>query len=89
MSAPAPERDSNAVSERREVVVVGAGQAGLAVAYYLEQQGRDFTILEAAEAPAAAWRERWDSLRLFTPARFDSLPGRAFPGDTDSYPGQG
>jgi putative flavoprotein involved in K+ transport len=88
MSAPAPERDSNAVSERREVVVVGAGQAGLAVAYYLEQQGRDFTILEAAEAPAAAWRERWDSLRLFTPARFDSLPGRAFPGDTDSYPGR-
>jgi putative flavoprotein involved in K+ transport len=88
MSAPAPERDSNAVSERREVVVVGAGQAGLAVAYYLEQQSRDFTILEAAEAPAAAWRERWDSLRLFTPARFDSLPGRAFPGDTDSYPGR-
>jgi putative flavoprotein involved in K+ transport len=88
MSAPAPERDSNAVSERREVVVVGAGQAGLAVAYYLEQQGRDFTILEAAEAPAAAWRERWDSLRLFTPARFDSLPGRAFPGDTDCYPGR-
>jgi putative flavoprotein involved in K+ transport len=43
-------------------------------------------ILEAADTPAAAWRERWDSLRLFTPVRYDSLPGRAFPGDPDSYP---
>ena len=48
--------------------------------------GRRFTILEAAGEPAAAWRERWDSLRLFTPVRYDSLPGRAFPGDPDSYP---
>ena len=52
------------------------------------QQGREFTILEAADAPAAAWRARWDSLRLFTPVRYDSLPGRAFPGDPDSYPGR-
>jgi putative flavoprotein involved in K+ transport len=72
----------------REVVVVGAGQAGLAVGHFLEQQGRDFTILEAADEPAAAWRARWDSLRLFTPVKYDSLPGRAFPGDPDSHPGR-
>src|SRR3954453_5540717 len=72
--------------EQRDVVVIGGGQAGLAVGYYLARQGRRFTILEAAGEPAAAWRERWDSLRLFTPVRRDSLPGRAFPGDPDSYP---
>jgi putative flavoprotein involved in K+ transport len=74
------------MTERREVVVVGGGQAGLAIGYFLAQQGRDFTILEAAHEPAAAWRERWDSLRLFTPARYDALPGLAFPGDPDRYP---
>ena len=77
---------SRAMENRREVVVVGGGQAGLAVGHFLKQQGRDFTILEAADTPAAAWRARWDSLRLFTPVRYDSLPGRAFPGDPDSYP---
>jgi putative flavoprotein involved in K+ transport len=71
---------------RREVVVVGGGQAGLAIGYHLARQGRDFTILEAAAEPAAAWRQRWDSLRLFTPARYDSLPGLAFPGDPNRYP---
>jgi putative flavoprotein involved in K+ transport len=71
---------------RHEVVVVGGGQAGLAIGYFLAQQGRDFTILDAAKEPAAAWRERWDSLRLFTSARYDSLPGLAFPGDPDRYP---
>src|SRR5919201_3264239 len=80
------EEKSRAAKDRREVVVVGGGQAGLAVGYFLKQQGRDLTILEAADAPAAAWRARWDSLRLFTPVRYDSLPGRAFPGDPDSYP---
>lgn len=78
--------DSTA-NERREVVVVGGGQAGLAIGYFLALQGRDFTILEAAEQPAAAWRERWDSLKLFTPARYDALPGLPFPGDPDRYPG--
>jgi putative flavoprotein involved in K+ transport len=75
-----------AVTERREVVVVGGGQAGLAIGWFLARQGRDFTILEAAEEPAAAWRERWDSLKLFTPARYDALPGLAFPGDPARYP---
>jgi putative flavoprotein involved in K+ transport len=76
------------VTDRREVIVVGGGQAGLAVGYFLAQQGHHFTILEAAGTPAAAWRARWDSLRLFTPVRYDSLPGRAFPGHPDAYPGR-
>jgi putative flavoprotein involved in K+ transport len=76
------------MSERYDVIVVGGGQAGLAIGYFLARQQRRFAILEAADTPAAAWRERWDSLRLFTPVRYDSLPGRAFPGDPDSYPGR-
>jgi putative flavoprotein involved in K+ transport len=76
------------MSERRDVVVVGGGQAGLAIGYFLARQERDFVILEAADEPAAAWRRRWDSLRLFTPARFDSLPGKPFPGGQDTYPGR-
>jgi putative flavoprotein involved in K+ transport len=74
------------VSARREVVVVGGGQAGLAIGHFLAEQGRDFVILEAASEPAAMWRERWDSLVLFTPVRNDSLPGKPFPGDPDHYP---
>ncbi len=74
--------------EHRDLVIVGAGQAGLAIGYFLAQQGRDFAILEAAEEPAAAWRDRWDSLKLFTPARYSGLPGLPFPGDPDSYPGR-
>jgi putative flavoprotein involved in K+ transport len=73
-------------TQHQDVVVVGAGQAGLAIGYFLAREGRDFTILEAAAEPAAVWRKRWDSLRLFTSARYDSLPGLAFPGDPDRYP---
>jgi putative flavoprotein involved in K+ transport len=73
---------------RHDVIVVGGGQAGLAIGYLLARQGRRFTILDAADRPAAAWRARWDSLRLFTPVRYDSLPGRPFPGHPDSYPGR-
>ena len=73
-------------ARHREVVIIGGGQAGLAAGYFLAQQGREFTILEAAREPAAAWRTRWDSLRLFTPVRYDSLAGLTFPGDPESYP---
>ena len=76
------------MTPRFDVVVVGGGQAGLAIGYDLARQRRRFTILEAADTPAAAWRERWDSLKLFTPVRYDSLPGLPFPGEPDSYPGR-
>jgi putative flavoprotein involved in K+ transport len=69
-----------------EVAVVGAGQAGLAIGYFLEPQGRRFVILERAGQVAPAWRERWDSLTLFTPRRYSALPGLPFSGDPDGYP---
>lgn len=77
---------TSTITNHQDVVVVGGGQAGLAIGYQLAQQGIDFSILEAAAEPAAAWRERWDSLKLFTSARYDSLPGMEFPGDPDRYP---
>jgi len=81
------ERDcASSPTERFEVVVVGAGQAGLAIGYFLKRQGRRFLIVEAADSVGAAWRSRWESLVLFTPRRYDGLPGVAFPGDPDGYP---
>jgi len=77
------DRDS---SQRFEVVVVGAGQAGLAMGYFLKRQGRQFLIVETADSIAAAWRSRWESLVLFTPRRYDRLPGIPFPGDPEGYP---
>src|SRR6266508_4116602 len=69
-----------------EVVVIGAGQAGLAMGHYLARRGRRFVILERGDTIAPAWRERWDSLTLFTPRRYSSLPELTFPGDPDGYP---
>src|SRR5207253_4280703 len=83
-----PTSATGATGDDLEVIVVGGGQAGLAVGYFLAQQGRTFAILEAAEEPAAAWLARWDSLKLFTPARYSGVPGLPFPGDPDSYPGR-
>ncbi len=78
-------RDSG---DRFDVAVIGAGQAGLAMGYFLAKEGRNFTILEASDSIGSAWRTRWDSLVLFTPRRYDSLPGLPFPGDPDGYPGR-
>ena len=69
-----------------EVAVIGAGQAGLTMGYYLTQQGRRFVILERSDSVASAWRERWESLTLFTPRRYSGLPALPFPGDPDGYP---
>ena len=69
-----------------EIVVVGAGQAGLAMGYFLRRQGRLFVIFDRAGQIARAWHERWDSLTLFTPRRYSGLPGLPFPGDPYGYP---
>jgi putative flavoprotein involved in K+ transport len=76
------------MERRYEVVVIGGGQAGLAMGYHLARQGRRFVILDVAPAVGHVWRTRWDSLRLFTPARYSALPGLAFPGDPERYPGK-
>ena len=73
-------------ADHYEVVVIGAGQAGLAVGRFLSRQERRFLILERAGSVGSAWQERWDSLTLFTPRRYDSLPGLDFPGDPNGYP---
>jgi putative flavoprotein involved in K+ transport len=72
--------------EHLDVVVIGAGQAGLVAGHYLARQGRRFVILEAADSVGAAWRSRWDSLVLFTSRRYSALAGLDFPGDPDGYP---
>ena len=73
-------------SEQVQVVVIGGGQAGLAVGYCLRQQGLSFAILEANARVGDSWRKRWDSLRLFTPARYDGLIGLPFPASAHSFP---
>jgi putative flavoprotein involved in K+ transport len=77
---------SEANARELEVAVIGAGQSGLAMGYLLSRQGRRFVILERAAEIAPAWRERWDSLTLFTPRRYSALPGLPFSGDPDGYP---
>lgn len=72
--------------EEIDTVVVGGGQAGLSAGYYLKQREVPFVILEAHENVGDSWRKRWDSLRLFTPARYDGLPGLPFPAPPDHYP---
>lgn len=73
-------------TEHLEVIVIGAGQAGLATGYYLAQADRRFVILDAGEHMGDAWRTRWDSLKLFTPAKYDNLPGLPFPTPTGQLP---
>ncbi len=72
--------------ERVDTIVVGGGQAGLAVGYHLAQRGLSFAILDAHERIGDAWRRRWDSLRLFTPAEYDQLPGMPFPAPAGAFP---
>src|SRR5216117_295931 len=74
------------MTEHTETVIVGRGQAGLALGYHLAQRGRPFLILDANERIGDAWRKRWDSLRLFTPARYSGLAGMPFPAPAFAYP---
>jgi len=73
-------------TEHFDSIVIGGGQAGLATGYYVKRQGRDVIILDANQRVGDAWRQRWDSLRLFTPARYDGLPGAPFPAPAHSLP---
>jgi putative flavoprotein involved in K+ transport len=73
-------------AERIETVIVGGGQAGLATGYHLAREGRSFAILDAGERVGDPWRKRWDSLRLYSPAAYDGLPGMRFPKARASFP---
>lgn len=70
----------------RDVVVIGAGQAELAVGYFLRRTGLSFSILDAEPGPGGAWRHAWDSLHLFSPAQWSSLPGWQMPPSAEEYP---
>lgn len=72
--------------ERVQTVVIGGGQAGLSVGYHLAQRGLPFLILDANARIGDSWRSRWDSLRLFTPARYDGLAGMPFPARAHAFP---
>jgi putative flavoprotein involved in K+ transport len=71
-----------------DVLIIGAGQAGLALGWHLRRQDVDFALVDAAARIGDSWRARWDSLRLFTPAEYDSLPGMPFPAPGGTYPGK-
>ena len=72
--------------EQTGTVIVGGGQTGLSVGYHLARAGHPFVILDASARVGDAWRNRWDSLRLFTPARFNALPGMRFPAPGGTFP---
>lgn len=75
------------MSDRQiETLVIGGGQAGLAVGYHLALRGLPFEILDENDLVGDAWRNRWDSLRLFTPRRYSGLPGMRFRGSPSNYP---
>jgi putative flavoprotein involved in K+ transport len=87
MTAPHDEAEKDPAGDLRlDVVVVGGSQAGLAMAWHLARQGLRFVVLEAGPEVGHTWRSRWDSLKLFTPAQYDALPGMAFPAPADTYP---
>jgi putative flavoprotein involved in K+ transport len=76
------------VAERTDVLVIGGGQAGLTAGYYLAERAIPYRILEAAPRVGESWRRRWDSLELFTVARYSQLPELGFPGDPERFPGK-
>jgi putative flavoprotein involved in K+ transport len=74
------------MSQRTEVVIIGAGQSGLSMSYHLSRRGIGHVVLDAADRVGESWRTRWDSLTLFTPARYSALPGMPFPAEPEHYP---
>jgi putative flavoprotein involved in K+ transport len=73
-------------SERHETMIIGGGQAGLSVGYFLNSEGHSVVILDGSERIGDSWRNRWDSLRLYSPAFRDGLPGMPFPAPRTAYP---
>lgn len=73
-------------TEYVETIIIGGGQAGLATAYHLSKKGREYVILDASARVGDSWRKRWPSLRLYSPARYDALPGMRFPAGRSSFP---
>ncbi|MFI5309242.1 MAG: FAD-dependent oxidoreductase, partial [Polyangiales bacterium] len=84
--ASGPRTLAPAAREHFDVIVIGGGQAGLSVGYHLKRQGVRFVILDASERIGDAWRKRWDSLRLFSPAWASGLDGLPFPGPRYALP---
>jgi putative flavoprotein involved in K+ transport len=78
--------EAAAERHRFDVIVIGGGQAGLSVGYHLRKRGLRFVILDASDRIGDVWRKRWDSLRLFTPAKLDGLDGMRFPAPPNSFP---
>jgi putative flavoprotein involved in K+ transport len=75
-------------TQHTETLIIGAGQAGLATGYQLKRLGRDFLIVDGHDRIGDNWRRHWNSLRLFTPAKYSGLPGLDFPGEAWSFPGK-
>ena len=88
MNTRREETMSGTHDELLDVAVIGGSQAGLAMAWHLAREQLRFVVLDAAPQIGHAWRSRWDSLTLFTPAQHNALPGMAFPGRPDTYPGK-
>jgi putative flavoprotein involved in K+ transport len=80
--------DNSVATEGVDVLVIGGGQAGLAMGYYLAGRGLSFVIADANPEVGQMWRSRWQSLKLFTAGQYNSLPGMPFPAARDTYPGK-